>query len=316
MAYQLWDTAQAFCSSITGALSTQAILKGVGVGSEEASVVSATITWLCGNGVGMFGEILFAWSCGTQLDYDCKKWRLLADVLNDIAIMMSLVAAHFQSWFLVLLCGTNLCRAIVGVAGGATRAAVIQHQSLTNNLADVAAKDGSQETIVNFIALLFNLFLIPLISLNNFLIWTMFALFTTLHILSNYRAICTLKFSTLNRKRLAILTRHFLLYRQVLDIDDVNDFECRLKELFTTTGRIKFNYGLCMNDPRLTFTSPPTTAEYIVSPFYVGSTLSEVSLLLGVNATPRDMLMATFHAHFLVHHYETRYRTDCSFCFI
>ncbi len=32
----------------------------------------------------------------------------------------------------------------MGVAGRATRAAFIQHQARRNNLADVAAKDGSQ----------------------------------------------------------------------------------------------------------------------------------------------------------------------------
>lgn len=32
----------------------------------------------------------------------------------------------------------------MGVAGGATRAAITQHQARRNNMADVAAKDGSQ----------------------------------------------------------------------------------------------------------------------------------------------------------------------------
>ena len=37
---------QAFCSSITGALAHQAVLKGVGVGDETATVLAATLTWL------------------------------------------------------------------------------------------------------------------------------------------------------------------------------------------------------------------------------------------------------------------------------
>lgn len=35
-------------------------------------------------------------------------------------------------------------QAIVGTAGGATRAALVQHQARRDNMADVAAKDGSQ----------------------------------------------------------------------------------------------------------------------------------------------------------------------------
>ena len=107
LAYQFWDTMQvrahthshsvcpdcmfpslqAFCSSITGALATLAILKGVGVGDSEATPLAATLTWMlkgqlaclcmcvcacvCGNnnetynyyidGTGMLGRILFGW---------------------------------------------------------------------------------------------------------------------------------------------------------------------------------------------------------------------------------------------------------------
>jgi hypothetical protein len=41
--YQKWDSIQAFCSSITGLLATQAILTGVGVGDATATSTSALI---------------------------------------------------------------------------------------------------------------------------------------------------------------------------------------------------------------------------------------------------------------------------------
>ena len=44
--YQLWDTLQAFCSSITGALAMKAVLGGYGVGDESKTVLAAAITWL------------------------------------------------------------------------------------------------------------------------------------------------------------------------------------------------------------------------------------------------------------------------------
>lgn len=53
---------------------------------------------------------------------------------------------------LLLLCLTTCMKAAVGVAGSATRAAVTQHQAIAGNAADVAAKDGSQETAVNLVA--------------------------------------------------------------------------------------------------------------------------------------------------------------------
>lgn len=61
----------------------------------------------------------------------------------------------------------QVARSLVGVAGGATRAALIQHQARRDNLADVSAKDASQETLVNLAALLSNLLIVPFLATNN-----------------------------------------------------------------------------------------------------------------------------------------------------
>ncbi len=69
----------------------------------------------------------------------------------------------------------------MGVAGSATRAAFVQHQARRNNMADVAAKDGSQvssivdvamklcvwclqETLMNLVGLIVNLIIIPTVA--------------------------------------------------------------------------------------------------------------------------------------------------------
>lgn len=123
------------------------------------------------------GRIGFAWAKGTELDADCKRWRLVADILNDAAFLLDLLAPLFRSIFTVpkqahgglglvrvrlevVVCVSSVLRSLVGVAGGATRAALTQHQAVRNNLADVSAKDGSQETLVNFAALIASYFLL------------------------------------------------------------------------------------------------------------------------------------------------------------
>jgi hypothetical protein len=81
------------------------------------------------DGVGMVGRIVFAWARGSRLDCDCKKWRLMADLLNDIAFAVDLLAGNVMSeLFTPLVCISSLLRAVVGVAGAATRTAVVQHQ--------------------------------------------------------------------------------------------------------------------------------------------------------------------------------------------
>ena len=53
----------------------------------------------------------------------------MADVLNDLAMMVELAAPHLpRPAFLPLVCTAGVARSVVGVAGGATKAAVAQHQ--------------------------------------------------------------------------------------------------------------------------------------------------------------------------------------------
>ncbi|KRZ14535.1 UPF0420 protein C16orf58 -like protein [Trichinella zimbabwensis] len=208
--YQCWDSLQAFCSSVTSAFALHAVFKAVGVGNESASLLAATVVWLLRNGVGMMSQIIFAWFCAGHLDSDCKSWRFVADVLNDCSIFLDLIAPLSESTFIYVACLANVCRSIVGVAGGATRAAITQHQSRRHNMADVAAKDSSQETMVNLIALGFNLALLPLVAHHVLLVWTLFLMFTFMHIYANYRAIRALKFATLNEKRFRMLVQSFI----------------------------------------------------------------------------------------------------------
>ncbi|CAJ0581753.1 unnamed protein product, partial [Mesorhabditis spiculigera] len=210
---------------ILGALATEAVLKGAGVGNEAATALAASMTWLVKDGLGMVGRILFASAKGSQLDYDCKKWRLVADVLNDCAFFIDLLSPLWPNWFLLSACCSSLFRCVVGVAGGATRTTIVQHQARRNNLADVAAKDGSQETLVNALALVVSLVLLPAVSGRHLVIWCLFALLTALHLFANYRAMRTLRFNVLNGKRAALVIRNYLETGRILDIDEANERE-------------------------------------------------------------------------------------------
>ncbi|XP_074641058.1 RUS family member 1-like [Tubulanus polymorphus] len=210
LAYQIWDTIQAFASSITGTLATRAVLQGYGVGDENATATAATITWILKDGTGMFGRIVFAWLKGSSLDCDAKRWRYFADMLNDFAISMDLIAPFFKNYFTAIVCFSGVCRSIVGVAGGATRAALTQHQARRNNMADVSAKDGSQETMVNLAALLCSMVLIPLVAQNQSLVWLCYVIFTALHLFANYKAVTVVVMESLNQARLKIIIEHYL----------------------------------------------------------------------------------------------------------
>lgn len=64
------------------------------MGDANATALAATVTWLLKDGAGMVGRIAFAWAKGTELDCYSKKWRLVADILNDLAIFVDLLAPY------------------------------------------------------------------------------------------------------------------------------------------------------------------------------------------------------------------------------
>jgi len=226
MEYQVWDTVQAFASSVTGSLATAAVLEGVGVGDAAATPLAATLTWILKDGAGMIGRILFAALVGTSLDHDCKRWRMFADITNDLVMLVELLARFLpRPLVLPVLCLAGVGRSLVGVAGGATKAAVAQHQALNSNMADLAAKDGSQETLVNLVALCLNLVLLPLVSNDLWLTGGLFVILTVLHVYANYRAVSCLVFSTLNSARLKIVADSWKKENKVLGPEEANLLE-------------------------------------------------------------------------------------------
>ncbi|XP_026064622.1 RUS1 family protein C16orf58 homolog isoform X3 [Carassius auratus] len=292
--YQLWDTVQAFSSSLSGTLATQASLKGVGVGNQEATVAAATITWLLRDGTGMLGRIVFAWLKGNKLDSEAKKWRLFADILNDVAMFMEIAAPHFPPFFTLIVCIAGIFKSIVGVAGGATRAALTVHQARRNNMADISAKDGSQETLVNLAGLLVSLALIPLVTDNPLLTFILFFLFTVLHLFANYKAVRSVVMETLNEARLSIVLHQYLLDGQLLSPVEANQKEPVFLSALGRTVPIKF--GVRLGD----IVQEPGELQLALKnnskPYLIGIKNGTVCVCLGSDASVRDEIMAACQA--------------------
>lgn len=308
--YQIWDSIQAFASSITGTLATQSVLSGVGVGDQSASVLAATTTWILRDGMGMAGRIAFAWFQGSNLDYDSKKWRLFADLLNDAAILLELMCQHFKGYVTPVLCISSVVKSIVGVAGGATRAALTQHQARNNNMADVSAKDGSQETMVNLAAFLCNLLLLRLLAGNLWFVYILFVLLTFVHIFANYRAVSCVVMETFNQSRYGILVRNFL--EKAGDIAPVDWVNAR-ESVWIQCGRpfVSIHLGVPLSSVALTSTELRSRTEhfpgaekspgksYLLRVVRDSSRHYDINIVLSSESSVRDQMEAMFHAFLL-----------------
>ncbi|XP_041253311.1 RUS family member 1, partial [Onychostruthus taczanowskii] len=71
-------------------------------------------------------------------------------------------------------------------------------------MADVAAKDSSQETLVNGAGLLLSLLLLPLLDGRPWLTWAVLLLLLAAHLGSNLAALGSLTLTSLNRPRLRL----------------------------------------------------------------------------------------------------------------
>ncbi|KAK3085163.1 hypothetical protein FSP39_025248 [Pinctada imbricata] len=317
LTYQIWDTIQAFASSITGTLAAQAVLKGVGVGDESATVLGATMTWLLKDGTGMVGRIVFAWLRG-----------YFADILNDFAIFIEILAPNFKPLFTPIVCTAGVCKSIVGVAGGATRAALTLHQARRNNMADVSAKDGSQETLVNLAALLCSMLLVPIVTGNETLIWTLFFLFTILHLYANYSAVTCVVMETINQSRLHILVYNYLSSNHILPLEKVNYLE---PVIWKTRRKLDIHLGatvhkLCSRVRNLHVNlnvlsdlfcpycfeikgNYELNVKMINKPFHSG----EIVIALSPDSGNMDQLMACYQAEVISYVFDNMYKNQVSY---
>jgi len=103
---------------------------------------------------------------------------------------------------------TIISKSCCGLLAGATKARISAHFALQGHLADVTAKESTQETAVAQSGLLLGLLLARTIGSDEGFTttWGVFFLLLLLHQYSNYRLIRVLVFDTLNPQRCFLLT--------------------------------------------------------------------------------------------------------------
>ncbi|RAK82429.1 RUS1 family protein [Aspergillus fijiensis CBS 313.89] len=204
--YQIFDSLQAFSSSIAGLLSSRAVLQGVGVGNADASPTSALLLHILQDSSGRIATILFAHRIGTALEPECKKYRLAADIFNDAAMILDCLSPMVPAGALrvLVLSTAGILRALCGVAGGSSKASLSAHFSRWGNLAQVNAKDSSQETIISLVGMLVGSFVVSHVT-GFAATWIALLILLALHLSLNYAAVRSVQMTSLNRQRANIV---------------------------------------------------------------------------------------------------------------
>ncbi|KAJ6020885.1 hypothetical protein N7540_006389 [Penicillium herquei] len=204
--YQIFDSLQAFCSSIAGLLSSRAVLQGVGVGNADASPTSALLLHILQDTSGRIATILFAHRVGTALEPECKTYRLAADVFNDIAMILDCLSPMVPAGVMrvSVLSTAGILRALCGVAGGSSKASLSAHFARWGNLAELNAKDSSQETIISLLGMLVGSVVVSHIT-GFKTTWALLLTLLAAHLALNYTAVRAVQMTSINRQRANVI---------------------------------------------------------------------------------------------------------------
>ncbi|KAL7163743.1 hypothetical protein ACSBR2_039796 [Camellia fascicularis] len=305
--FQIWDSLQGLSTYVRTMLSTQALLSAIGVGEKSATVIGATFQWFMRDLTGMLGGILFTFYQGSNLDSNAKMWRLIADLMNDLGMLMDLVSPLFPSAFVFIVCLGSLSRSFTGVASGATRAALTQHFALHNNAADISAKEGSQETLATMIGMALGMLLARVTIGHPLAIWLSFLSLTMFHMYANYKAVRCLSLTTLNCERSSILLLHFMKTGgQVLSPEQVSDME-HVLPLWTTSWisknpkflhtRVRIGVRVSsLNHQEMTSLFHSAQSHYKKAKYLLFEQKGTISIVMHKDSTAANVLQAFLHA--------------------
>merc|ERR1719223_581769 len=107
----------------------------------------------------------------------------------------------------------TLCRVMCGISAGATKGSITEHFAI-NNMADLNAKEGSQETLVSLVGMILGIVLArylqgleertsesTLVTRSVVTTWAVFGILTFIHVWANYVGVERLRLRTLNQER-------------------------------------------------------------------------------------------------------------------
>ena len=208
--YQIWDLVQGLTSYFRGNLAMKETLKALGVGDVAANATSSALSKLILQGTSMFGGLIFTWMASEHFGRHTRQWRLFADVINDIGLTLQMVAPLCgKDYFLSISIVSTIALSMCGISAGATKASISNFFAKNDNLTDLVAKEGSQETAVNILGIIGGYFFLTLLNDNMYITWISFIILTLLHVFANIQAVQELKFKTINNCRLGLLYNSF-----------------------------------------------------------------------------------------------------------
>ena len=305
--FQYWDSLQALSSYLRGILCTHAIFKSIGIGNTEASVYSATILWILKDLVSLLGSLLFAYIYANNFGINVKKWRLFADIINDIALTIELLTPLSNKDYLpYLLSISSLFKALCGIAATSSRSALSVHFAKNKNVSDISVKEGIQEQLVTLIGMVLGYFLTNLFHDQLYSTFIIFILLTIFHVYANYKAMKCLIFKSINFQRGILLIENFLLSQKEDSSSTLLPSNIAIQEKIFYNQPKWLIFGCKFTDLKINnindfkqLKNESSNQNYIIC-----KKLHKIYVFISNKATNLDLLEALYESIQLYHHIE------------
>jgi Vitamin B6 photo-protection and homoeostasis len=236
--YQLYDSIQGLCSYLRAVLCSAQVLHASGVGNAQATALGAALAWAQKDGAAMLGGLIFSYLASPQFDGHVKEFRLFADVINDVAMILDMWTPYYcriveytggdgsstvafsTRRLLYISSLSSLCKTMCGMSAGATKSSITQYFAIHGNLADLNATEATQETLMSLVGMLLgatlaSCFMSSSVHINSMpMQWTIFTVLTLVHVWANYQGVALLRLLTLNRERTEVILTSIIQHQE------------------------------------------------------------------------------------------------------
>ena len=232
-----WSVLGGVASTAANVLSLQCLLYGVGLGQELAVPAAAAISWVLKDGIGQLGGIFFAAYVSNSFDSDAKRWRMLAALALDAAVVVEILTPLTPNHFLLLASLANIGKYVAWLSSSAARAAISSSFCREQNLADVTAKGNSQMIGASLIGTALAVAVSWLVGAQPLYILAVFAVLSAVHLSSTYVSLCHVPLNTLNEQRGQRVMMQFVSQGTVPTTEAVRDRENFLRRYRSPLAR-------------------------------------------------------------------------------
>mmetsp|Transcript_42963 Transcript_42963/g.113987 ORF Transcript_42963/g.113987 Transcript_42963/m.113987 type:complete len:363 (+) Transcript_42963:1-1089(+) len=310
MTYQLWDTLQVLCNDLRGIVLSQAALLGQGVGSGLVSPLDVVRDDMRLALLGNLLSLVVGSSFRSDLSVnDMKRWRIYNAIIQFLTALLLVVEATDPRSRFASRAVSTFMSSTIGVMGAGVSTALVMHLSKDSLdaafKADVGAKEGNQDRILQLCTMLGRLGILFWVGTDLLRAFFAVLLLTIAHVILNAFAVQVLALRSLNAERaelvlLAWESKHE--HRMCPSPSEVAKLE-RLCPRWRSVAWPSLIFctslegaGLASNEQ---LTKLHEDDHHVISGLTQHPGGFRVQCLLKVGATGEDVLKAAFHAHYI-----------------